>query len=97
MVRAILESIVPRSSRLMFRLAAFGALIAALCLGGCGRKGPLDLPPGTSTTQAPAEGQPGTGDASAQRSAPTVEYGPDGKPLAPRGQKKKLPGDWLID
>jgi predicted small lipoprotein YifL len=97
MVRLILESAVPQSSRSYFRFATFGALIAALCLAGCGRKGPLDLPPTASTQQAPAEGQSGSAMAPAQRGSPQIEYGTDGKPLAPRGQKKKLPGDILID
>jgi predicted small lipoprotein YifL len=97
MVSAILESIVPQSSRSYFRFAAFGALIAALCLAGCGRKGPLDLPPTASSQQAPAEGQSGSAMAPARQSSPPIEYGIDGKPLAPRGPKKKLPGDILID
>ena len=33
------------SDRLFFRLALIGALAAAFGLAGCGRKGPLDLPP----------------------------------------------------
>ena len=93
MVRAILESIVFRSGRLIFRLATIGALAATLTLAACGRKGPLDLPPASG----PAEGQSDTGAAPAQRVSPPMEYGPDGKPLAPRGQKRRLPGDFLID
>lgn len=30
------------------------ALVAALALAGCGRKGPLELPPGAPQTQSPA-------------------------------------------
>jgi predicted small lipoprotein YifL len=41
-------------SRPFLRLAVVGALAAALGLAGCGRKGPLDLPPAAA---APA-GQP---------------------------------------
>ena len=48
--------------RLFFRLALVGALVGALGLAGCGRKGPLDLPPAASATgeggNAPAAGAP---------------------------------------
>ena len=96
MVRTILESLVPRSSRLTFRIATVGALAAALALGACGRKGALDPPPGSSM-QAPASTQSGTGEVSGQAGAQATEFGQDGKPIAPRGQKKRLPGDFLID
>ena len=81
-------------SLLLFAFAAF-------LLAGCGRKGPLDLPPSDSSPPA-AESQPGvsgmmSGGSPAQRSSPPMEYSIEGKPLAPRGQKKKLPGDVLID
>jgi predicted small lipoprotein YifL len=46
--------------RSVLRLAAFIALGAALALGGCGRKGPLDPPP--SAAIAPAPDQPSLGD-----------------------------------
>ena len=42
------------------RLAALAALAAALALGGCGRKGPLDPPP--SAAIAPAPDTPSLGD-----------------------------------
>ena len=32
--------------RLFYRLAAVGLIAAGLALSGCGRKGPLDAPPG---------------------------------------------------
>ncbi len=42
--------------RPLFRLALIGGFVAALALAGCGRKGPLDPPPGaasaTGTQQA---------------------------------------------
>jgi predicted small lipoprotein YifL len=47
-------------ARLLVRLAAFAALGAALALGGCGRKGPLDPPP--SAAISPAPDQPSLGD-----------------------------------
>ncbi|HXF89795.1 MAG TPA: lipoprotein [Xanthobacteraceae bacterium] len=68
----------------------------ALLLAACGRKGPLDLPPAASV-QPSGDGQTEGGAASAQRAAQPIEYGPDGRPLAPRGPKRQLPIDWLID
>jgi predicted small lipoprotein YifL len=97
MVCAILESAVPRSSRLIFRFAALGALAASLALGACGRKGPLDPPPMNAVEQPAAQAQSGGGGAAGQPGDQGVEYGLDGKPLAPRGSKKRLPADWLID
>jgi predicted small lipoprotein YifL len=40
-------------NRTALRLAAFAALAAALALGGCGRKGPLDPPPSAAIAPAP--------------------------------------------
>jgi predicted small lipoprotein YifL len=39
--------------RPLTRLALIGAAIAALTLAGCGRKGPLDPPPGASLANDP--------------------------------------------
>ena len=36
------------------RIGMIGALAAVLLLAGCGRKGPLDLPPNTSALQSGA-------------------------------------------
>jgi predicted small lipoprotein YifL len=69
---------------------------AVLALAGCGRKGPLDLPP--TASQLPAAGQ---ADADAQRDAskPTVfdpSYGADAPPAAARGSKKSFILDPLL-
>jgi predicted small lipoprotein YifL len=53
--------------RPVVRVAAVCAMVAALGLSACGRKGPLELPPGTAQN-APA-GDP-----------PVI--GPDGRPIA---------------
>jgi predicted small lipoprotein YifL len=45
-------------SRLMSRLLLAGALVAALGLGACGRKGPLDPPPGASLVGEPQANMP---------------------------------------
>ena len=41
--------------RLFFRLALIGALAASLGLAACGRKGPLDPPPGAVSTTGKQE------------------------------------------
>lgn len=71
------------------RIALIGALVAALGLAGCGRKGGLDPPP--SAAAVPNGGaQPGA--------APPV--GPNGQPPPPAAPPP-LPThtaiDWLID
>ncbi len=71
------------------RLALIAALIAALGLTACGRKGPLDPPPGASL----AGDQ--TGPAGAPKYAPVL--GPDSKPLAPPGPNKPIPLDVLLN
>ncbi len=62
-------------------IATIGVLVFALGLAGCGRKGPLESPPGY------------TDPAYAPRPAP----GPDAQPTPPAGPKKRLPIDWLLD
>jgi predicted small lipoprotein YifL len=49
-------------NRSFLRLAAFAALGAALALGGCGRKGPLDPPPSAAISPAPPANQPTLGE-----------------------------------
>ena len=92
-----------RHDRPFIRLALIGALAASLGLAACGRKGPLDPPPGASLAgeqQAntpdlmsnpmvtPIGGQAKNGDAG---------VGPDGRPLAPKGPKKHIPLDVLLN
>jgi len=69
----------------MGRLALAGALMAALALAGCGRKGGLDEPPLAASEPAPP-GQP-----------PAATYSPDGKPNPPAAEKRRTLLDWLID
>jgi predicted small lipoprotein YifL len=76
----------PSSDLRLARIAVIGALVAALGLAGCGRKGGLDPPPGASAVDPNAVAQPGV----------EPEIGPDGKPVPPRPQRR-TPIDWLID
>jgi predicted small lipoprotein YifL len=72
----------------LIRIAAIGALVAALGLAGCGRKGGLDPPPTASVADQNGVVQPG----------PEAGVGPDGKAMAPaQGPKRRTPIDFLID
>jgi predicted small lipoprotein YifL len=75
---------VSRFDRPVLRVAAVGALLFALglTLSACGRKGPLDPPPASlAGPQQPA----------------ALETDAQGRDIAPPGQKKRLPIDWLLD
>jgi predicted small lipoprotein YifL len=90
-----LEPPVTRAIRLHTGLIGIGVLAAALLLAGCGRKGPLDPPPGGWQVQqqgrrmAPVSTKPAP-------PAP-VEYDALGRPIAPEGPSRRIPADWLID
>jgi predicted small lipoprotein YifL len=73
---------VTRIARPVFRVAAVGTLLLALglTLSACGRKGPLDPPPGYVNSPQGA-----------------IEVDPQGRPIAPAGEKKRLPIDVLLD
>jgi predicted small lipoprotein YifL len=74
------------AERSVFRAVLTGALALTLglTLSACGRKGPLDLPPGAQVFDAPAPAQ-------------AEQFDAQGRPIAPPGQKKRLPIDWLLD
>ena len=69
--------------------------VAALALGGCGRKGPLDLPP--TASQAPVAGTDSEAERAAQPSVFNPTYGSDSGPTAPKGTKKSFILDPLLD
>ena len=69
------------------QIAAIAVPITALGLGGCGRKGGLDLPPGATS-------------AGTSVSRPDLEpaIGPDGRVIAPsQGPKRNTPLDFLLN
>ncbi len=74
--------------RPFLRLAMIAALAAALGLAACGRKGPLDPPPGASLA----------GDKSAAKNngGPPV-MSREGRPTAPPGPDKHIPLDVLLN
>jgi predicted small lipoprotein YifL len=69
------------------RFAVLGALVVALGLAGCGRKGGLDAPPMAAAGDLEASGQP----------APGSTPGVAGRPVSPPAEKRKTFLDWLID
>ena len=85
----------------LFRLAAAGALIAALGLGACGRKGPLDPPPtaaaGETQAQQPAVVNPIASPIGSESSKGNPGVGENGLPLPPKGEKKPFLLDPLLN
>ena len=95
----------PSLDRLFLRPALIGALVACLALAGCGRKGPLDPPPGASAT---GEAEPQSsglltpmvspiGGGGGKTSSAESALGPDGRPLAPKGPKRSFVLDGLLN
>lgn len=87
-----------------FRLAGSGWAIivlslTALALAGCGRKGPLDLPPTASSASTANIAAPTDTETEAERT-PSVfnpTYGADAGPAAAKGKKKSFILDPLLD
>ena len=63
-----------------------GALVGALGLCACGRKGGLDPPPGAALGQEPTIA-----------SGTEAGVGPDGRPVAPQAAQRRTPLDWLLE
>lgn len=86
------------------RLAVIGALVAALGLAGCGRKGPLDPPPGAAAVAPAQESAPATptliqpiGGSAPGQSSDSAGITREGAAVAPKGVKKRIPIDVLLD
>jgi predicted small lipoprotein YifL len=83
-----------------FRLTPSGWAIlvlsaAALALGGCGRKGGLDLPPNAMNSSGVAEPD-SEGERANQPSVYNGTYGSEQGPVAARGRKKPFVLDPLL-
>lgn len=82
-------------------LAVVAAMAALLVLGGCGRKGPLDPPPGASNAVAPQA----NGGLIAPIAAPIGSHGTssdsgvdsNGKPIASKGQDRPFILDPMLN
>lgn len=90
-----------RSNRSFSKLTAIGLIVASCALAGCGRKAYLDAPPGAPAAQngAPASDFATSNPNSAANLQNDV-YRPPGSssaPLAPRGEKKRIPIDAILD
>jgi predicted small lipoprotein YifL len=70
---------------------------AVLALGGCGRKGMLDLPPHDATQPVAAAPTDTAADEAAKPSVFNPYYGTDAPPTAPKGTKKSFILDPLLD
>ncbi len=68
---------------------------SALVLGGCGRKGPLDLPPNAMNSSAVV--QEPQDDRVAPPGTTNPGYNVEGGPTAPKGRKKPFILDPLLD
>jgi len=78
-------------SRHCLRIALAAALVAALGLGACGRKGPLDPPPGASL-----EGEPQANLPDLMSSKGQTPPAANGTPTA-QAPKKHIPLDVLLN
>jgi predicted small lipoprotein YifL len=78
------------------RIAAVAAVAATLGLSGCGRKGPLDLPPGAA--QHSAQPTPTSEPLVSGAAEPQAGLTRDGKAVAPppRGDNRPFILDWLV-
>ncbi|HEX3710325.1 MAG TPA: lipoprotein [Pseudolabrys sp.] len=90
-------------TRLFLRFALIGMAVAALGLTACGRKGPLDPPPGASLAGEPQANMP---DLMSKRTSTPIGgeakdgeagIGPDGQPVAAKGPKKHFLLDSLLN
>lgn len=73
--------------------------LSALALAGCGRKGPLDLPPTASNASTANIAAPTDTETEAQKT-PSVfnpTYGADAPPAATKGTKRSFIFDPLLD
>lgn len=99
-----IHSLPPFRDHPLFRIALIGALAASLALAGCGRKGPLDPPPGASLEGVPQANMPDLMSGKGQP-APIGGHAKDGysgvdengQPMAPKGPRKRIPLDVLLN
>lgn len=73
--------------------------LTALALAGCGRRGPLDLPPTASGASTANVAAPTDTEIEAQKT-PSVfnpTYGADAAPAPPKGKKRSFILDPLLD
>ena len=69
---------------------------AVLALGGCGRKGTLDLPPNAAAQSSAAAPLDSDAEAASKPSVFNPYYGTDAAPAAPKGTKRSFILDPLL-
>jgi predicted small lipoprotein YifL len=90
---AVIRALRPTASRWAVILLAG----AALALGGCGRKGPLDPPPGASSLSAVEQGDTDEERAAAKGTVFDPSYGTNAPPKAAKGAKRPFILDPLLN
>jgi predicted small lipoprotein YifL len=70
--------------------------VTALALAGCGRKGPLDLPPNASNASSEAAATDSEAVRAAQPGVFNPGFGADAAPQAPKSKKKSFILDPLL-
>ena len=71
--------------------------VSALALGGCGRKGGLDLPPNAMNSSSAVPVEPDSdGERANQPTVYNPTYGSEQGPTAPKGRKKSFILDPLL-
>jgi predicted small lipoprotein YifL len=88
--------------RRFIRFALIGVAVASLSLAACGRKGPLDLPPGgtfgdDSRASVPADTKSIASPIGSQVKDDNSGVGPYGRPQAPKGENKRILLDGLLN
>ncbi len=92
-----------RSNRSHSKLTVVALLALACALAGCGRKAGLDLPPNASAEQQERAAAADAAGAAERNSATNLQneiYRPPGSSslaVAPRGEKKRIPLDAILD
>ena len=71
--------------------------VTALALGGCGRKGGLDLPPNAANASSQATATDSEAERAREPSVFNPGFGGDGPPTAAKGKKKPFILDPLLD
>lgn len=90
-----------RSNSSFSKLTAIGLIALSCALAGCGRKAYLDAPPGAAADQTnPQNSDFATANPNSSANLSNEVYRPPGSanaPLAPRGEKKRIPLDAILD
>ena len=78
-------------------LAAAGALVLGLALGGCGRKGGLDAPPSAAVGDAPVAAAPSAPSAPSEGGLFGRPAEPPEAPAATPAARRTFLLDWLLN